>query len=160
MSRLTLYGRDLRFVALATGHTVSLPSFIYPCFSFFVWNCMVRLSVLNLLRHVDSQNVFYTLAILLFIMLSNCVVSALFCTETVRIGYIQWWITFVMLEKLSLLVNACVADPDLGSWIWDLVPFWPLDPGSRMGKKSRSGSGIWNEQPGSYFPELRNHFLG
>ncbi len=26
--------------------------------------------------------------------------------------------------------------------------------------KSGSGSGIWNEQPGSYFLELRNHFLG
>jgi hypothetical protein len=29
-----------------------------------------------------------------------------------------------------------------------------------MGKKSRSGSGIRDEQPGSYFLELKNHFLG
>ncbi len=29
-----------------------------------------------------------------------------------------------------------------------------------MGKKSRSGSGIRDEQPGSYFLELRNHFFG
>jgi hypothetical protein len=29
-----------------------------------------------------------------------------------------------------------------------------------MGKKSGSGSGIRDEQPGSYFLELRNHFLG
>jgi hypothetical protein len=29
-----------------------------------------------------------------------------------------------------------------------------------MGKKSGSGSGIQNEQPGSYFLELKNHFLG
>ena len=28
-----------------------------------------------------------------------------------------------------------------------------------MGRKSASGSGIRDEQPGSYFPELRNHFL-
>jgi hypothetical protein len=28
-----------------------------------------------------------------------------------------------------------------------------------MGKKSASGSGIRDEQPGSYFPELRNHFF-
>jgi hypothetical protein len=37
-----------------------------------------------------------------------------------------------------------------------------LAPGSGMGKKSGSGSGIWiqDEQPGSYFRELRNHFLG
>jgi hypothetical protein len=28
-----------------------------------------------------------------------------------------------------------------------------------MGRKSASGSGIWNEQPGSYFLELRNHFF-
>jgi hypothetical protein len=29
-----------------------------------------------------------------------------------------------------------------------------------MGKKSRSGSGIRDEQPGSYFLELRNLFFG
>jgi hypothetical protein len=29
-----------------------------------------------------------------------------------------------------------------------------------MGKKSGSGSLIRDEQPGSYFLELRNHFLG
>jgi hypothetical protein len=29
-----------------------------------------------------------------------------------------------------------------------------------MGRKSASGSGIRDEQPGSYFLELRNHFFG
>jgi hypothetical protein len=29
-----------------------------------------------------------------------------------------------------------------------------------MGKKSGNGSGIRDEQPGSYFLELRNHFFG
>jgi hypothetical protein len=29
-----------------------------------------------------------------------------------------------------------------------------------MGKKSGSGSGIRDEQPGSYFQELRNQFFG
>jgi hypothetical protein len=29
-----------------------------------------------------------------------------------------------------------------------------------MGRKSASGSGIRDEQTGSYFPELRNHFFG
>ncbi len=29
-----------------------------------------------------------------------------------------------------------------------------------MGRKSASGSGIRDEQPGSYFLELRNHFVG
>ena len=29
-----------------------------------------------------------------------------------------------------------------------------------MSRKSASGSGIRDEQPGSYFLELRNHFLG
>ncbi len=50
---------------------------------------------------------------------------------------------------------------DLGSGIRDWVPFWPLDPGSgiRDWRKSASGSGIRDEQPGSYFLELRNHFL-
>jgi hypothetical protein len=46
---------------------------------------------------------------------------------------------------------------DLESGIRDPVPFGPLDPGSGMGKNS--GSGIRDEQPGSYFLELRNHFL-
>jgi hypothetical protein len=32
-----------------------------------------------------------------------------------------------------------------------------LTLGSGMGKKT--GSGIWDEQPGSYFLELRNHFF-
>ncbi len=46
--------------------------------------------------------------------------------------------------------------------IRDSVPFCPLDPGSGMGKKSGSGSGlrIRDEQPGSYFLELRNNFFG
>jgi hypothetical protein len=37
-----------------------------------------------------------------------------------------------------------------------------LTPGSGMVKKSGPGSGIRirDEQPGSYFRELRNHFLG
>ncbi len=29
-----------------------------------------------------------------------------------------------------------------------------------MGRKSASGSGIRDEQPGSYYLELRNHFFG
>jgi hypothetical protein len=37
----------------------------------------------------------------------------------------------------------------------DPVPFWPLDTGSEMGKKSGSGFGT-----GSYFRELRNNFSG
>jgi hypothetical protein len=50
-------------------------------------------------------------------------------------------------------VNTSVADPDPGSSAF-------LTPGSGMGKQSVSGSGIRNEQPGSYFVKLRNHFLG
>jgi hypothetical protein len=46
-----------------------------------------------------------------------------------------------------------VADLDPGSGAF-------LTSGSGMGRKSASGSGIQDEQPGSYFLELRNHFLG
>ncbi len=46
-----------------------------------------------------------------------------------------------------------VADPDPGSGAF-------LTPGSGMGRKSASGSGIRDEQPVSYFLELRNHFFG
>jgi hypothetical protein len=52
------------------------------------------------------------------------------------------------------LVFASVADPDPGSGIGCL-----FDPGIRDGRKSASGSGIRDEQPGSYFLELRNHFF-
>jgi hypothetical protein len=46
-------------------------------------------------------------------------------------------------------------DPDPGSGAF-------LTPGSgiREDRKSASGAGIRDEQPGSYFPELKNHFLG
>jgi hypothetical protein len=44
-----------------------------------------------------------------------------------------------------------VADPGSGAF---------LTPGSGMGRKSASGSGIRDEQPASYFLELRNHFFG
>ncbi len=45
-----------------------------------------------------------------------------------------------------------IRDPGLGAF---------LTPGSgiRDGRKSTSGSRIRDEQPGSYFFELRNHFL-
>jgi hypothetical protein len=45
-----------------------------------------------------------------------------------------------------------IRDPGLGAF---------LTPGSgiRDGRKSASGSGIRDEQPGSYFLELRNHFI-
>jgi hypothetical protein len=46
-----------------------------------------------------------------------------------------------------------VADPDPGSGAF-------LTSGSGRGRKSASGSGIRDEQPGSYFPELRNNFFG
>jgi hypothetical protein len=53
------------------------------------------------------------------------------------------------------VVMISVADPDRESGAF-------LTPGSGMGKKSGSGSGIRirDEQPESYFREPRNHFLG
>jgi hypothetical protein len=54
---------------------------------------------------------------------------------------------------LSFFGHVCsVADPDPGSGAF-------LTPGSGMGRKSASGSGIRDEQPGSYLLELRNHFF-
>jgi hypothetical protein len=57
-------------------------------------------------------------------------------------------------------IRICYSQAVLRIRIRDPVPFWPLDPGSGMGRKSASGSGIRDEQPGSYFLELRNHFFG
>ncbi len=56
---------------------------------------------------------------------------------------------------IGRLVLHSIADP--GSRIRCLFDLLIWDPGWI---KSGSGSGIWNEQPRSYFLELRNHFLG
>ncbi len=56
--------------------------------------------------------------------------------------------------KYRSLVKFSVADPDPG-----LGAFLTPGSGIRDGRKSASGSGIQNEQPGSYFKELRNHFF-
>jgi hypothetical protein len=53
----------------------------------------------------------------------------------------------------SGIIFCSVADPDPGSGIGCF-----FDPWIRDGKKSASGSGIRDEQPGSYFLELRNNF--
>ncbi len=55
-------------------------------------------------------------------------------------------------DNLSSVFGS-VADPDPGSGAF-------LTPVSGMGRKSASGSGIRDEQPGSYFLDLRNHFFG
>ncbi len=56
------------------------------------------------------------------------------------------------------------ADPDPKCWFKSSVADPGSDafltPGSGMGKKSGSGSGIRDEKPGSYFRDLRNRFLG
>jgi hypothetical protein len=51
----------------------------------------------------------------------------------------------------TVVFGTSVADPDP-------VPFWPLDPGSGMGKKSESGSGMNN--PEHISENLKNYFLG
>jgi hypothetical protein len=50
--------------------------------------------------------------------------------------------------------ESSVADPDPG-----LGAFLTPGSGIRDGRKSASGSGIRDEQPGSNFLELRNHFF-
>ena len=54
-----------------------------------------------------------------------------------------------------------IRDPDPGSGIRDpgLGAFLTPGSGIRDGRKSASGSGIRDKQPGSYFLELRNHFF-
>jgi hypothetical protein len=54
---------------------------------------------------------------------------------------------------IACLVKFSVSNPYPGSGAF-------LTPGSGMGKKSGSGSGIRDKQPGSYFLELRNPFFG
>ncbi len=62
-----------------------------------------------------------------------------------------YFFNFFFLVKFLLAVLR-IWDPGLGAF---------LTPGSgiRDGRKSASGSGVRDEQPGSYFLELRNHFF-
>jgi hypothetical protein len=57
---------------------------------------------------------------------------------------------FIFQFQQRYIAKTSVADPGSGAF---------LTPGSGMGRKSASGSGIRHEQTGSYFLELRNHFL-
>ncbi len=62
----------------------------------------------------------------------------------------RYFCLLVFVRVPYLTVNDADPDPGLGAF---------STPGSRDGRKSASGSGIRNEQPGSYFLELRNHFF-
>jgi hypothetical protein len=57
-------------------------------------------------------------------------------------------------NEVEIRPKTSVADPDPG-----LGAFLTPGSGIRDGRKSASGSGIQDEQPGSYFLELRNHFF-
>jgi hypothetical protein len=59
--------------------------------------------------------------------------------------------TGMALANSSGRLQCCVADPDP-------MPF--LTPGSGIRDGYKIGIRIRDEQPGSYFRELRNHFLG
>jgi hypothetical protein len=62
-----------------------------------------------------------------------------------------YFIFFLNVPFSQCFRSVSVADPESGAF---------LTPGSGMGKKSGSRIRIGNEQPGSYFRELRNHFFG
>ncbi len=86
--------------------------------------------------------------------------SRLFQPNTVRtdrrnIDHLQVFDAFFSGLYSKNIIISSVADPR------DPVHFWPLEPESGMGKKLRSGYGIWirDEHPGWYFRELRNYFL-
>jgi hypothetical protein len=64
------------------------------------------------------------------------------------------FVTFTIFIVI-LLVKTSIADPDLGSGA-----FFTPGSGIRDGYESGSGSEIRDEQPGSYFRELRNNFWG
>jgi|LakMenE18May11ns_1017448.scaffolds.fasta_scaffold8169817_1 hypothetical protein len=59
----------------------------------------------------------------------------------------------LIIKGRILMHYISVADPDPGSGAL-------LTSGSGMDEKSGSGVRIRDEQPGSYFLKLRNHFLG
>jgi hypothetical protein len=59
--------------------------------------------------------------------------------------YLMVWISMVVIKYLPAVFR--IQDPGSDAF---------LTPGSGMGKKSGSGIRIWDEQPRSYFLELRN----
>ncbi len=61
----------------------------------------------------------------------------------------QHWKSDADWHVMLTTVKISVADPGSGVF---------LTPGSGMGKKSRSGTGIQYEHPGTYIRELRNNF--
>ncbi len=64
----------------------------------------------------------------------------LFSLMLVRAHYTDNTRTYTFSISLgACCASVCSGAP--GSRIWDPVPFWPLDSGSRKGKKLRSGSG-------------------
>jgi hypothetical protein len=75
------------------------------------------------------------------------------CAEEImlRNSFIIQYGTAVYVDILKRCLDQCCGS---GSGIGCL-----FDPGIRDGRKSASGSGIRDEQPGPYFLELRNHFF-
>ncbi len=57
-------------------------------------------------------------------------------------------------------LESSVADPDPVSGAFLTYGSGIRDPGGVKSKDSDPGSGTRDKQPGSYFLELRNHFLG
>jgi hypothetical protein len=54
--------------------------------------------------------------------------------------------------------HAVLRDP--GSRIQCLFDPWSQDPGWVESQHPDLGTGIWDEQPGSYFLKFRNYFFG
>jgi hypothetical protein len=74
----------------------------------------------------------------------------------------EFYCVCVALQLVSSANKQSICKRCCGSGSGIRCLFLPLDRGSGfgMGEKSRSGSGIRDEQPGSYFLELRNHIFG
>jgi hypothetical protein len=75
-------------------------------------------------------------------------------TLTLSMNYMLYSKLYFETRRQKPDKNYSVADPDPGSGIG-----WFFDSRIRDVRKSASGSGIRDEQPGSYFLELRNHFF-
>jgi hypothetical protein len=77
----------------------------------------------------------------------------LLCSVVVCCCVLEGWgglLAAVLCEEVFRGLGVVGRDPGSGAY---------LIPGSGMGRKSASGSGIRDEQLGSYFLELRNHFF-
>jgi len=103
---------------------------------------MFRMGVMGLLySHKNKDTIRFNSSPFIFHKVACHVLRTLFLVDLLQFASVFWSGAYCMILLFDM--SCSVADPDPGSGAF-LTP----------------GSGLRDEQPGSYFLELRKHFLG